>query len=115
MRNIGLRASRGFWKDGKHVAKGELIIVPANVARELQAAGKGKMIVTRYPGLLDRGLVRHTSEESERLLEELEPGWYLKDEDCKPCPKKAAAAAKRTAATTKEAKTTTPKKKVKKT
>lgn len=98
MRSIGFRASRGFWKDGKHVAKGELIIVPANEARQLQQEGKGKMIVTRYPGLLDRGLVRHSIQESQKLLEEQEPGWSPKDEDCKPCPKKPAAKAKKATA-----------------
>lgn len=113
MRNIGFRASRGFWKDGRHIAKGELIVVPANVARELQQAGKGKMIVTRYPGLLDRGLVRHSVEESQQLLEEQEPGWFPKDEECWPCPKKPTV--KATKATTSKPKKKTKKKKIKKT
>jgi len=98
MRNIGFRASRSFWKDGRHVSKGELIIVPANVARQLQQEGKGKMIVTRYPGLLDRGLVRHSVEESQKLLEEQKPGWFPKDEECGPCPKEAAAKVKKATA-----------------
>ena len=95
MRTIALRAARGFWHEGKHIAKGELILVPANKARELQQAGKGTMILTRYPGRLDRGPVTfdgpYAYEDDQVYVrpEDEPPGWTPKDEDCVDCPKKA--------------------------
>lgn len=95
MKTVGFRASRGFWHEGKHVAGGQLILVAARKARELQKADKGKMILTRYPGRLDRGPVTfdgaYAHEGGQVYVkpeEDLEPGFYLKDEDCEGCPKK---------------------------
>ena len=96
MTTVAFRASRGFWYEGKHVAGGTLILVTAKEARRLQQEKKGKMILTRYPGRLDRGPVTfagdYAFQDGQTFIrppkeEPKEPGWHPKDEDCKPCPK----------------------------
>lgn len=97
MRNVAFRASRGFWHDGKHIAGGQLILVTARKARQLQQEGKGEMILTRYPGRLDRGPVTfdgdYALQDGQAFVlppeeKQGEPGWFPKNEDCPGCPKK---------------------------
>jgi len=97
MRTVAFRASRGFWHEGIHIAKGRLILVAAKTGRELQQAGKGKMILTRYPGRLDRGPVTfegpyaYKGDQVYVRPEDEAPGWTPKDENCEGCPKKKEA------------------------